>query len=91
MPRKQMIVHGRVQGVGFRATIEQLAKQYGLTGWVKNKPDGTVEIEAEGYENELSSFIEVVRAGPNNFAKVQALDIKDLENENSYSNFKIIH
>ncbi|UOR12533.1 acylphosphatase [Halobacillus amylolyticus] len=91
MTRKQIIVHGRVQGVGFRMTTEQLAKQHGLTGWVKNKPDGTVQIEAEGNEKELSSFIETIKEGPNNFAKVQSLDVNVLENEKGDSNFKILH
>ncbi|WP_163526169.1 acylphosphatase [Halobacillus ihumii] len=91
MPRKQMVVHGRVQGVGFRATTEQIASQYSLTGWVKNNSDGTVEIVAEGSEQELASFIKVIEKGPSQFAKVQSLDITDLENEMGYENFKVLH
>ncbi|MFD2925731.1 acylphosphatase [Halobacillus naozhouensis] len=91
MPRKQIVVHGRVQGVGFRAATEQVASQYSLTGWVKNNPDGTVEIEAEGNEHELASFIKVIKKGPNPFAKVQSLDITNLKSEKGSKDFRTLH
>jgi len=48
---------GRVQGVGFRFTAENIAKGLGLTGWVRNAEDKTVEIVAEGDENSLEDFL----------------------------------
>lgn len=52
---------GRVQGVFFRATAEQLARQYDVSGWVRNEPDGTVRLVAEGERDELDRFIAAVQ------------------------------
>jgi acylphosphatase len=57
MPRYDITVTGRVQGVGFRYFVQTEAKQRDLTGWVKNEPDGSVRMEAQGKEDELSGFI----------------------------------
>ncbi len=48
---------GQVQGIGFRASVQNWAEGLGLAGWVRNNSDGTVEIEAEGEENILQSFL----------------------------------
>ena len=48
--RKHIVFYGRVQGVGFRYYAVNKANQLGLTGWVKNLPDGTVEMEVQGEE-----------------------------------------
>ena len=52
-----LVVSGRVQGVWFRAGTREQALQLGLCGWVKNCPDGTVEIHAEGGKEALEHFI----------------------------------
>lgn len=57
-------IGGRVQGVGFRYFAYQIAAVYGIKGWVKNKLDGSVEMEAEGTIEQLYSFIEKVKKGP---------------------------
>ncbi|MDZ7739173.1 MAG: acylphosphatase [Bacteroidales bacterium] len=57
-------VAGRVQGVGFRYSALNEAKKPGLTGYVKNMPDGSVEIEAEGSKDQLDAFVEWCRKGP---------------------------
>ncbi|MEO1007950.1 MAG: acylphosphatase [Planctomycetota bacterium] len=48
---------GRVQGVGFRATVRQLAEGRPITGWVRNEPDGTVAMEAQGDDASVEDFL----------------------------------
>ena len=55
--RLRAILSGRVQGVGMRATAASLAPRYGLTGWVRNRSDGRVEICAEGLQADLERFM----------------------------------
>ncbi|MBI4435951.1 MAG: acylphosphatase [Candidatus Omnitrophica bacterium] len=62
--RIRVFYTGRVQGVGFRFTTEQIALSLGITGWVKNLPDGKVEVVAEGEEARLVSFLEKIKNGP---------------------------
>ncbi len=57
-------IHGRVQGVYFRASAQSKAKGLGLAGWVKNSHDGTVESHAEGLKEKLEQFIDWCRQGP---------------------------
>ncbi|MGI8315278.1 acylphosphatase [Halobacillus mangrovi] len=89
MARSHIVVHGRVQGVGFRATTKQIAEQLELKGWVKNKSDGSVEIEAEGDAANLKEFVDQLNEGPTPFAKVQAIDIEDFDSEEGYKKFKV--
>ena len=58
-----IIVHGRVQGVWFRAGTKERADELGLFGWVKNKSEGTVEIHVEGEKLQLENFILWCRKG----------------------------
>lgn len=55
------LYEGKVQGVGFRASILALAKGYEVTGWVKNHPDGRVEVLATGDASEVEDFLQGVR------------------------------
>ncbi len=64
MKRFHVVVRGVVQGVGFRYYTDKEAKRFYLTGWVSNKPDGSVEIEVQGEEAPLKKFIEWVHEGP---------------------------
>ena len=57
-------VMGRVQGVGFRAFTRRRARMLGLTGWVRNEPDGSVRLEAEGAPAALDDFTALLREGP---------------------------
>ena len=59
-----ILVDGVVQGVGFRYFTERTARRYGLSGWVRNLPDGRVEVEVEGEEGILNAFLGDVRRGP---------------------------
>jgi acylphosphatase len=52
---------GRVQGVGFRATVASLARRWPVTGWVRNLADGRVQMLVEGAENDVEAFLKMVR------------------------------
>ncbi len=62
--RVHVFYSGRVQGVGFRLTAEETAKECGVSGWVKNLRDGRVELIAEADEDVLERFLVAVRNGP---------------------------
>ena len=62
--RIHIFYSGRVQGVGFRFTAEQVALSLGIVGWVQNLPDGRVEAVAEGEEAKLVLFLEKIKNGP---------------------------
>ena len=61
---KRYIVHGRVQGVGFRAFVEYSARPIGVRGWVRNRDDGHVEVYAIGTAEQLSEFEGHLWRGP---------------------------
>lgn len=64
--RVHLKIHGRVQGVFFRATAKEKAQELGLVGWVRNNPEGSVEITAEGHREDIENFIEWCNRGPRN-------------------------
>lgn len=68
----QAVVRGRVQGVGFRWFVQRTAREAGISGWVKNLPDGTVALEAEGTREALTLFLTALRndAGPADVADI---------------------
>ncbi len=57
---KKIIFSGRVQGVGFRYTTNRIARNYPVQGYVKNLPDGTVELMAEGEEDQVAKFVDEI-------------------------------
>lgn len=59
-----VIIHGRVQGVGFRWFVRTEARRLGLAGWVRNLPDGTVEMRASGIAQFLSALEQAIQRGP---------------------------
>ncbi|MDD4939350.1 MAG: acylphosphatase [Candidatus Omnitrophica bacterium] len=60
--KKQVHVYytGRVQGVGFRFTVEEIAREMGISGWVKNLRDGRVELTAQAEDSSLKEFLEKI-------------------------------
>ena len=64
MTARQYLFAGRVQGVGFRYSTKNLAKGFDVLGWVKNLPDGRVELQIMGDEEELNDVIEELHDSP---------------------------
>ena len=81
-------VHGRVQGVWFRAGTKEKAEELGLTGWVMNRPNGTVEIHAQGEKSQLENFIAWCRQGTP-ASKVISLDIGRSKAQQGFISFDI--
>jgi acylphosphatase len=73
--RVHIVVEGMVQGVGFRWFVYRKAEALGITGWVRNLYNGSVEIEAEGDRSLLEEFIKEVKVGPRS-ARVTNLTIE---------------
>ena len=61
---RHMIVHGRVQGIGYRAFVEHEALRRGIEGWVRNRRDGSVEAVFAGPPEKVDAMIEACRRGP---------------------------
>ena len=61
---RRAVVSGRVQGVGFRFFAERVAREAGVSGWVRNRSDGTVETVAEGEAEAVTRYFDRLRAGP---------------------------
>ncbi len=86
--RLRLLISGRVQGVCFRAAARRQAVLLGLTGFARNLPDGGVEIEAEGEEEALKSFLRWSGRGPSG-ARVDGVDVRWRDPEKNFSSFEI--
>jgi acylphosphatase len=73
---RRYIISGRVQGVGFRFFTEAAAMREGIDGWVRNLPDGRVEVAAEGDAEAMDRFERAVRHGPP-AARVDDVDVTE--------------
>lgn len=82
-------VAGHVQGVFFRAWAQGHARELGISGWIRNCPDGSVEAHLTGDENAVARMIERLRRGPSN-ARVEDFTIEDAEPE-STGRFQVRH
>lgn len=76
MPAYGLKVHGQVQGVFYRHSAQQQARQLGLSGLARNESDGSVHIEVEGDERSLKEFIDWARVGPSS-AKVERVEVEE--------------
>ena len=74
--RARATVHGRVQGVWFRDTCERVARSLGVKGWVRNLPDGSVQVVAEGEREVVDALLEWCHDGPSR-ANVTGVDVVD--------------
>ena len=80
MAAKRAVVSGRVQGVFFRAHVADVARARGVSGWAANRPDGSVEIHAEGPPEAVEAVIAAAREGSAR-ASVDAVQVRDAEPE----------
>jgi acylphosphatase len=85
-----IVVNGMVQGVGFRYFVRHHARQLGLTGWVRNLPNGDVEIMAEGNRESVERLIVEVRRGPHS-AVVSNADIIWKEPSGLFEDFDVAY
>ncbi|MCB5224544.1 MAG: acylphosphatase [Candidatus Cloacimonetes bacterium] len=84
----EILVTGRVQGVGFRRYVQNCARHSRIGGWTRNLRDGSVLIEATGERQDLELFVELVRAG-RGFIRVRGLSVNELDNTIDYEDFSI--
>ena len=86
--RLRAIVHGRVQGVNFRYYTRQQARQLGLTGYVRNLWDGTVEVESEGAQSSVTRLLNWLHKGPG-MAIVKQVDVQWLPYTDEFQHFEV--
>jgi acylphosphatase len=78
--RRRVVVHGRVQGVAFRYSVQRMAQQRGIAGWVANRADGTVEAVFEGEAEAVDRVVDFCREGPRG-AEVEYVEVTEEETE----------
>ena len=76
MIRRRLVVHGDVQGVGYRWSCVRQAERLGVAGWVCNQPDGTVELAVEGSPQAVEALVAWSRRGPSD-ADVSYLEVSE--------------
>jgi acylphosphatase len=77
-------VKGRVQGVGFRWFVRVSGRRLQLSGWVKNLPDGSVEVAANGSEDRLAELRKLVHRGPDGAQVSEVVDLDEINGELDY-------
>ncbi len=88
--RAHIYVSGIVQGVFFRANAARKAEQLGVTGWVKNLPDGRVELIVEGEDHLVDQMVSWCRRGPPG-AEVEDVEVEVLPYRGEFSDFSITY
>lgn len=89
MKRITACARGRVQGVGYRYYVTDCARDTGVAGFVRNQPDGSVLIVAEGTADALAAFVRNVKAEGDLFIRVDTLEITEQEPTGEFSGFRI--
>ena len=85
---RRFVVSGRVQGVGFRYFTQDTARREGVTGWVRNLPDGRVEALAEGDADAVTRLERALRTGPRG-ARVDRVYVDDEDPTGKYATFSV--
>ena len=86
--RMHVFFSGTVQGVGFRFTVERISRHFDATGFVRNVPDGRVELVAEGEETVLQDFLKAIQNSPM-ASYIRDADVKWLSAQNTFTCFEI--
>lgn len=86
--RARLEIYGKVQGVFFRASTREKARETGVSGWVKNRRDGSVEAVLEGPEDAVDEVIEWAHEGPSR-ARVDNIDVVDEDYKGEFSGFQV--
>lgn len=89
MKATRVLYEGYVQGVGFRWTSKRLAHGYDVTGWVRNLPDGRVELQVSGEDDEVSAFLRAIRESTLG-GHINAEHKTDIELSSPLKGFRII-
>ena len=87
MRTQRLLIHGRVQGVWFRESMCREAERLGVTGWVRNTPDGAVEAVVQGPDEAVDALISWAHAGPPQ-ARVDRIEIELSETHGPFSGFE---
>lgn len=87
--RRVVVVRGLVQGVGFRAACTREARRSGVAGWVRNRPDGSVEADLQGVPEAVGSVVEWCRVGPAG-ARVDGVEVRPAQPELAAAGFRIV-
>lgn len=83
-----LTITGRVQGVSFRYYTMEKARELGISGYVKNKPDGTVYVEAQGETSAMDQFVKWCHQGPS-FARVDKVAVEEGSRRSDFGQFEI--
>jgi len=86
--RVRVLVEGRVQGVAYRFFAEKHAARLGIAGWVRNLPDGRVEVVAEGTSDRIETFLERLKEGPS-LARVDGFAVRREAATGEFRDFRI--
>ncbi|MGC9364893.1 MAG: acylphosphatase [Fidelibacterota bacterium] len=84
----EVVIKGMVQGVGYRYFAQRRARQYGLTGYVRNLPNGNVLCEVEGEEGLVRDFIKELKIGPS-FSRVTGVSVNTSTDLYGYKSFEV--
>jgi acylphosphatase len=87
--RVRLVIEGRVQGVWFRDSTRKEAQRLGVTGWVRNRRDGTVEVLAEGPEEQINRLVRWSHQGPS-FARVSRVHETEEPYQGEFGTFDIV-
>lgn len=85
----RVVVHGHVQGVFFRASTADLARERAVTGWIRNDPGGTVTAHLQGTHDDVEAVLAWIREGGPRGASVQRVEDEDVPTE-SHSAFEVV-
>ncbi|MDD1720237.1 MAG: acylphosphatase [Methanoregulaceae archaeon] len=89
MLRITAIARGRVQGVGYRYFVTDCARESGVSGFVRNMPDGSVTIVAEGSDEAVAGFLRMVKADGDPIIRVDTLQVTECEPDGEFREFGI--